>query len=62
MYAEKVKNDLTASRNQAADQDKYKAVYLAFKDVFGRMLGETRAHCFTGWMQQQAKEDVTKAR
>jgi hypothetical protein len=69
MYAEKVKDDLMAARNQPADQDKYKAVYLAFKDAFGRMLGETRAHCFTGnsfsggpsWMQQQAAEDVTKA-
>ena len=45
------------------------AVYQAFKAAFGRMLGETRAHCFTGnslsgarsWMQQQAAQDVTKA-
>jgi hypothetical protein len=56
--------DLTAARSLADGKDNNDAVYHAFKVAFGRMLGETRAHCFKGnsfsgaqsWMQQQAAQ------
>jgi hypothetical protein len=61
VYTNTLNGDLTAALNQAGDQDKYKAVYVAFRDAFVRMLVETRKHCFGGWMQQQAAQDITKA-
>jgi hypothetical protein len=68
-YVGKLKQDLNTASAQPLDIHKYRAVYQAFKATFGRMLGETRAQCFTGlgfngtpsWMQQQAAKDVTKA-
>lgn len=69
LYEDALRSALTAARRLADGKEKNDAVYHAFKTAFGRMLGETRAHCFTGdsfstaqsWMQQQAAQDITKA-
>jgi hypothetical protein len=71
VFAATLESALDAAYKQVKlDKNKAnEAVYQAFKAAFGRMLGETRAHCFTGnslsgarsWMQQQAAQDVTKA-
>jgi len=62
-YTKTLISALEAARGQV-DVDAKKAneaVYEAFKTAFGWMLDETQKHCFTGWMQQQAAREITKA-
>ena len=60
-YITTLKDDLTNAQFTPDMVLKCKNVYLAFKNIFGRMLGECRKNCFEKWMIPLAKEDVTKA-
>jgi len=62
-YAKELIKALEAAYKQVGTDLKRasEAVYEAFKTAFGWMLAETQKHCFTGWMQQQADKEITKA-